>query len=130
MPVSDKIEYADMVAATMSLLKFRATELVLFHVIEAPVTSSLDNELFAESMLQYEAQFRPLSEWLSQQGYKVQIKVAAARHVVDAIVEEALSSNYSFIFMMKRRRKTTIFSKSITEQVIRRVNTPVVSVLL
>ncbi len=131
-PVSITLDHMSMMSAMLPLLNFKTTELVLLHVIEAPVTSTMDRTAFADLISDYERRLRPLADWLNQQGYRVHIKVVMARHVVDAIVEETISSSYALVFMMKRKRRSALrfFSRSITERVISRVRTPVVTVLV
>ncbi|MFW9959039.1 MAG: universal stress protein, partial [Candidatus Odinarchaeota archaeon] len=61
------------------------------------------------------------------------IKLVTARRVADAITEEASSTDYSMIFMMKRRKKKGLLgrlSKSVTESVISSVDCPVVTILV
>jgi len=53
--------------------------------------------------------------------------------VASAIADEASTSVYSLVFMMKRRKKKGFFgllSKSVTESVIRMVDCPVVTILV
>ena len=130
MPFSGDIAYSDMVAAMLPLLKFQTKALTLFHVIEAPISTPLDTEEMKDLVAAAEAKIKPLSDWLAKQGYRVQIKIAVARHVKDAIVEEAQDSRYSMLFMLKRRKRRKRLSKSVTEEVIRRVQLPVVTMLV
>ncbi|MFW9963145.1 MAG: universal stress protein [Candidatus Sifarchaeia archaeon] len=133
MPVSGQIEYSDMVAAMLPLLKFQTSHITLLHVIEAPVSTPLEPSSMEEVFREAELKVKPLQEWLNNQGYVAEIKLVTARDVSSAIAEEAGSSNYAMIFMMKRRRKKGIlglFSKSVTENVIRNVDCPVVTILV
>jgi len=114
----------------LPLLKFQTKALTLFHVIEAPISTPLDTEEMKDLVAAAEAKIKPLSDWLAKQGYRVQIKIAVARHVKDAIVEEAQDSRYSMLFMLKRRKRRKRLSKSVTEEVIRRVQLPVVTMLV
>ncbi|KXH75338.1 MAG: hypothetical protein AM326_09050 [Candidatus Thorarchaeota archaeon SMTZ-45] len=133
MPVSGQIEYSDMVAAMLPLLKFQTSHITLLHVIEAPVSTPLESEGMDEIFREAETKVQPLQDWLNKQGYIAEIKLVTARDVSSAIAEEAGTSKYSMIFMMKRRRKKGIlglFSKSVTESVIRNVDCPVVTILV
>ena len=133
MPVSEQIEYSDMVAAMLPLLKFQTTRITLLHVIEAPISTPLESEGMEVIFREAEAKVQPLQTWLNKQGYAAEIKLVTARSVASAISEEAGTSKYSMIFMMKRRRKKGIlgiFSKSVTESVIRNVDCPVVTILV
>lgn len=133
MPVSGQIEYSDMVAAMLPLLKFQTSHITLFHVIEAPVSTPLESEGMDEILRRSEVKVQPLQDWLNKQGYVAEIKIVAARNVASAIAEEASTYKYSMIFMMKRRRKKGLlgrFSRSVTENVIQHVDCPVVTILV
>ena len=133
MPVSDSIEYADMISALLPLLRFQTSHITLFHVIETPVSTPLEPKAFDTVSTEVQSKLEPLREWLVDQGYAVVSKIAIARRVSDAIIEEVNSSPYSLVFMMKRRRNKGLmrfFQKSVTEAVIRSVDCPVISVLV
>ncbi|MFW9976312.1 MAG: universal stress protein [Candidatus Thorarchaeota archaeon] len=133
MPVSGQIEYSDMVAAMLPLLKFQTNHITLLHVIEAPISTPLESSGMEEIFSDAEKKVQPLQNWLNKQGYVAEIKLVTARDVSSAIAEEAGTSKYSMIFMMKRRRKKGIlglFSKSVTENVIRNVDCPVITILV
>lgn len=133
MPISGKIEYADMIAAMLPLLRFQTTRLTLLHVIETPISTPLDTEGMSDVFKEAESRIIPIRDWLNSQGYVATIKLVTARRVPDAIAEDASSTDYSMIFMMKRRRKRGVlgfFSRSVTESVIRHVSCPVVTILV
>lgn len=133
MPISGKIEYSDMIAAMLPLLRFQTTHLTLLHVIETPISTPLGSEGMDDVFKEAENRIAPLRDWLNNQGYIATIKIVTARKVEEAIVEEAKSSEYSMVFMMKRRQKRGFFgrfSKSVTENVIRNVDLPVVTILV
>jgi nucleotide-binding universal stress UspA family protein len=130
MPFSGDIAYSEMVAAMLPLLKFQTKALTLFHVIEMPISTPLDTDDMKDLVAAAEVKIKPLSDWLSKQGYRVQTKVAVARHVKDAIIEEASDPRYSMLFMLKRRKRRKRFSKSVTEEIIGHVQLPVVTILV
>jgi nucleotide-binding universal stress UspA family protein len=133
MPISGKIEYSDMIAAMLPLLRFQTTHLTLLHVIETPISTPLGSEGMDDIFKEAENRIAPLRDWLNNQGYIATIKIVTARKVEEAITEEAKSSEYSMVFMMKRRQKKGFFgrfSKSVTENVIRNVDLPVVTILV
>ena len=133
MPISGKIEYSDMIAAMLPLLRFQTTHLTLLHVIETPISTPLDTEVMGDVFKEAESRIIPLRNWLTSQGYVATIKLVTARRVAEAIAEEASSMEYSMIFMLKRRRKQGLFgwlSKSVTEFVIRNVDCPVITILV
>ncbi|NHJ14261.1 MAG: universal stress protein [Candidatus Thorarchaeota archaeon] len=132
-PISGKIEHADLIAAMLPLLRFQTTNLTLLHVIETPISTPLGSEGMDDIFKESENKIRPIRDWLNSQGYVATIKIVTARHVEEAIAEEGGSGEYSMIFMMKRRKKKGLlgrFSKSVTEAVIRSVDCPVVTILV
>jgi nucleotide-binding universal stress UspA family protein len=133
MPISGKIEYSDMIAAMLPLLRFQTTHLTLLHVIETPISTPLGSEGMGDVFKEAESRITPIRDWFNNQGYVAAIKIVTARKVEEAIAEEANSSEYSMVFMMKRRRKKGFFgrfSKSVTEAVIRNVDCPVITILV
>lgn len=133
MPISGKMEYADMVASLLPLLKFQASKITLLHVVQAPVQTPLDAPELADIVASVNEPIENLADWLRKQNYNVDVKIITARSIVDAIVDEANTSEYSFVFMMKRRMTRGIrsfFSKSVTQHVIKHVEVPVISVLV
>ncbi|MFW9907018.1 MAG: universal stress protein [Candidatus Thorarchaeota archaeon] len=133
MPVSANLEYPDMVAALLPLLRFETSMITLFHVIETPISTPLEHAALNELRSTAEQNLAPLQNWLQNQGYKVKTKIVVARHAFEAIIEEANSSRYSLVFMMKRRKKSgyrRILHKSVTEAVINHIDCPVISVLV
>jgi nucleotide-binding universal stress UspA family protein len=133
MPISGKIEYSDLIAAMLPLLRFQATHLTLLHVIETPVSTPLGSEGMDDIFKEAENKISPIRDWLNNQGYLATIKIVTARRVADAIAEEASSADYSMVFMMKRRKSGGLlnrFSKSVTEAVIRNVDCPVITILV
>ncbi len=133
MPVSATMEYTDMISALLPLLRFQTSQITLFHVIETPVSTPLEPKAFESISKEVETLLEPLKTWLENQGYVVSSKIAVARRVSDAIIEEVSSSPYSLVFMMKRRRNKGFLGflqKSVTEEVIRSVECPVISVLI
>lgn len=133
LPVSGDIEYSDMVAAMLPLLRFRTSSLVLFHVAHLKESECESEERMSELIGTVTKNLTPLTDWLASQGYRVELKTECAEDVVSAIVKEAMRSEYSIIFMMKRRTKKGLlgrFTRSVTESVVKRVETPVVIVRL
>jgi nucleotide-binding universal stress UspA family protein len=133
MPISGMIEYSDMIAAMLPLLRFQTTQLTLLHIIETPISTPLGSEGMDDVFKEAESKIAPIRDWLNGQGYSAQIKIVTARRVADAIAEEASSIDYSMIFMMKRKKKKGLLghlSKSVTESVIRNVACPVVTILV
>ncbi len=133
LPVSGDIEYSDMVAGMLPLLRFRKSSLVLFHVIRLKQSECSREDRTSDLKEAVAKNLTPLADWLTGQGYRVELKTECAGNVVSAIVKEAMRSEYSIVFMMKRRRKRGLlgrFARSVTESVVKRIESPVVIVQL
>lgn len=131
LPVSGDIQYSDMVAAMLPLLRFRTSSLVLFHVIHLKKPECAPEDRMSELRESVTKDLTPLTDWLARQGYRVELKTECSEDIVSAIVKEAKRPDYSVVFMIKRRRKRGLlgrFAGSVTESVVKRVETPVVIV--
>jgi nucleotide-binding universal stress UspA family protein len=131
LPVSGDIQYSDMVAAMLPLLRFRTSSLVLFHVLHLKKSECAREDRMSEFREAVMKSLTPLTDWLTGQGYRVELKTECAEDVATAIVREAKRPEYSVVFMIKRRRKKGLlgrFTRSVTESVVKRVETPVVIV--
>ncbi|MBN2228660.1 MAG: universal stress protein [Candidatus Thorarchaeota archaeon] len=131
-PLSKDIQFSHFVSSILPLLKFSFPRVTLFHVVEAPVTSSLDPDDLNGILEDFEKIVKPIAASLEQQGYSVEVKTAVARSISSAIIEESVSNGYAIIFMLKRRKTGLrgLISKSITHQVVERSKIPVISVLV
>jgi len=131
-PLSKDVEFSQFVSSILPLLKFSFPKITLFHVIETPVTASLDPDDLNGILSTFEQMVRPIANLLEKQGYSVEIKTAVARSISSAILEESTSNEYGIIFMLKRRRSGLrgFFSRSITHQVVEKSKVPVISVLV
>ncbi len=131
-PLSTDVEFSEFVSSILPLLKFSFPKITLFHVIEAPITSSLDPDDLNGILESFESMVTPIAGILEKQGYSVEIKTAVARSISAAILEESTSEEYGIIFMLKRRRTGLrgFFTTSITQQVVEKSNIPVISVLV
>ena len=105
------------------LSAFKKPNIVLFHVIEVPSrTATLETEPYQEEIKRAESRLSDLSQWLTDQGLSVQVKVAVARNTADGIVEETENDGYLIVFLMKRKPKRgwrRIFTRSVSQRVVR-----------
>lgn len=132
-PISNFIDKERLIQALYILSKLENPLIVLFHVIEAPSrTVPLNSSVFQQEIKEAEEMLKKVSKWLIEQKYKTSIKVVIARNVVEGIVEEANSGNYTLTLMLKRKVKKGLkglFHKSISEAVIRSVKCLVIIIL-
>ncbi len=112
----------------------RNPQIVLLHVVEAPSrTTPLDPEAYRHELDAAEDRLRPIVEWLNQQKLEASSKVVVARSIAEAIVTEANSGGYRFVFLMKRKMPRgwrKFFQKSVTERVIREAKCLVITSLV
>ncbi|MEM2142032.1 MAG: universal stress protein [Candidatus Thorarchaeota archaeon] len=133
MPVSGDIGHERMKQALLHLMAFHSPYVTVFHVVETPIVTPLDAEGLDETIQEAKRKnVDPLADWLRNSGYQVETRIAVARNVVDAIVEEVNEGDYAFVFMFKRRKKKLRqrLTGSVTDRVIRRVDRPVVTILI
>ncbi len=134
MPLAGTVDQADMLKALLLLMTFETPRITLFHVVEAPVVMPLDADSMDEIVERAKNEkVKPIAEWLTTNGYRVETKIAVARSTADAIIEEAQSCDYTFVFIMKRRKRKgakRLMSESVTDKVIRTVKCPAVIVLV
>ena len=130
-PLANPIK-PDVLIPKLSVISERGDKIVLFHVLEAPETASLDTLEFKDEIAEAEKWLKKMKEELGQGGIDASFKVALSRNIPDAIVSEAQEGEYDIILMLKRRRTgvKSIFKKSISETVSRRVEKPVVTYLV
>jgi nucleotide-binding universal stress UspA family protein len=105
---------------------FKTPLIVLLTVIEIPSrTATLETEPYRVQISSAEKKLNDLSEWLTAQGLRVQVKVAVARNVSEGIIEETDSDGYTAVFMMKRKTKKGwrgLFTRSVSQKVVRGAN--------
>lgn len=132
-PVGTVVDRRKIAEFLSAVLTFRNPEVILFHIIEAPSrTTPMDAEAYRGEINAAEGRLRPLVEWLRQQDLAVSLRIGVARNVAEAIVTEANTGAYRFIFLMKRRAPKgwrRMFRKSVTERVIRDARSFVISSL-
>ncbi len=120
---------------TRTLLSaFPNPDIVLFHVIEVPSrTAALEPEPYRDQIQDAEKRLNEISVWLKNQDISVKSKVAIARNVAEGIITETESGGYTIIFLMKRRVRDgwrRLFSRSVSERVVRHANCLVMTVPL
>lgn len=125
-PLGEKINRERITQALHILSVFTDPLVVLFQVIEVPSrTATLEPELYRDAIRTAEARLIELAKWLSDQGIKVRTKVAVARNAAEGIIVETENEDYLIIFLMKRKTRKgwkRLFSRSISQEVVRRAN--------
>lgn len=133
-PIASFVDKEKLLSGLNALTLFRSPLIMLFHVIALPSrTSPLDISAHKEAVSAAENRLKDIAEWLKEQGCQVMVKVVLARNIVEGIVTEANSGNYSVVLMMKRKMRKglgALLQKSISERVIRSVNCLVLTTLV
>ncbi|PNV77816.1 MAG: hypothetical protein C0200_04280 [Thermoproteota archaeon] len=107
-------------------------EITLFHVIQVPITTAMDKELFSKELEEVSKWLEEMAEELAGRGLRVQTRVVMSRDVAEAIAREGEEGNHDVIFMLKRRRKSLkrVFQRSISSRVSELSRKPVVTILV
>lgn len=133
-PIASFVDKEKLLSGLNALTLFRSPLIVLFHIIALPSrTSPLDVSAHKEAVFEEEKRLKDVAEWLRKQGYQVVVKVVLARNIVEGIVTEVNSRNYSVVLMMKRKMRRSLdalLQKSVSERVIRSVNCLVLTTLV
>ena len=133
LPVSTFIDRSKLFNSLKVLATLKNPVIVLFRVVEIHQrTNPLDPDLWREDIRKSEDFLADHAEWLEREGYRVEVRVVTARSTAEGILAESNSGDYSIVLMMKRRIRggwRAIFHRSISEEVIRYANPPVLTFL-
>lgn len=81
------------------------TEIIFFHVIEFPMSTSLYPETVSTYVDEAKKKLGSLVDWARSQGFKAYLKITASRDVVEAIMTEAEELDVSIIVLQKSLKK-------------------------
>ncbi|WEU40089.1 MAG: universal stress protein [Candidatus Odinarchaeum yellowstonii] len=125
LPVSVKVN-RELLLRSFEILKgLKNLDLIVFHVLELPVTASLDISEHNQKVQELNQQLEPTIKWIEEQSFKIKSKIVVARHVSEAIVEEANSGNYDLVVLLKReppKGVRRLFYRSHTDYVTGKLN--------
>ncbi|MHA1754515.1 MAG: universal stress protein [Candidatus Odinarchaeia archaeon] len=127
-PIDLEIEKDVLVKGLALISKLKKPVITLLHIIELPVTASLDIREHHSKVEEIELKVKPMVEWLKGQSFEVNYKIAVARYITSGIVEEANSGDYDLVILTKRKPPKGIrrlFYRSHTDKVTGSVNCPV-----
>jgi nucleotide-binding universal stress UspA family protein len=107
-------------------------EITLFHVIQVPITTAMDRELFSKELEEANKWLEEMAKELMDKGLNVRTRVVMSRDIAEAIAREGEEENHDVIFMLKRRRKSLkrIFQRSISSKVSELSRKPVITLLV
>lgn len=131
-PMSEEFAKSEMVEGLLPLLKFHASNLVLFRVVRVPGDDAERDRETQNHIERARQEIETMGAWLREQGYRVETRVVASQDVPGAIIREAMVPGYTLVILIRRRRKKGIlswFSRSgMTNRIVSNVEIPVVSV--
>lgn len=130
-PLYRKIDldaFLQMIVAVLS----RGDEITLFHVIQVPITTAMDKELFSKEIEEANKWLEEMAKELASRGLKAQTRVVMSRDIAEAIAREGEEGNHDVIFMLKRKRKSLrkVFQRSISSRVSELSRKPVITILV
>lgn len=99
------------------------TQITFLHVVRFPLSASLYPELVSPLLDEGRRRFSELVEWAEAQGFSAELRVVAARDVVETILEEAEALDCELIVVQKsskslRERIVTPFYRTTSEKLI------------
>ncbi|MEM2110168.1 MAG: universal stress protein [Candidatus Odinarchaeota archaeon] len=127
LPLSTKFNKELLLKAFEILKGLRNPDLTAIHVLELPVTASLDITQHEKKVQEIKNSLEPVVNWIREQSFNIDTKIVVARHISEAIVEEANSGDYDLIVLTKReppKGLRRIFYKSHSDYVTGKVNCP------
>jgi len=105
--------------------------LTILHVLRIPYSSSMYPEVIGPMLEEKRREFRELVDWIRNQGIDVELVVVGARDIVEAILDEAETRDYSLIILQKTvkslgERIVSPFYRTTSERMIKLSKIPVV----
>ncbi len=99
-------DYLNLKALAQLLEYFHGdVEIIFFHVIEFPQSTSLYPETVTQYVEDTGKKFRSLVEWADSQGVGANLRVVASRDVVESILSEAERIDADLIVLQKTLKK-------------------------
>ncbi len=127
LPITLKVNRELLLKGFEILKGLKNPDLTVFHVLELPVTASLDISEHDKKIKELKQQLIPTIKWIEEQTFKINSKIVVARHISEAIVEEANSGDYDLVILSKRappKGLKRIFHRSHSDYVTGKINCP------
>ena len=125
-PVGSAVSKKRITEALHLFSVFKNPLIVLFTIVEVPSrTATLETEPYRLQIEHAKKRLNDLSQWLTAQDLKVEVKVAVARNIAEGIIDETESDGYTAVFMMKRKTAKgfrSLFTRSVSQKVVRGAN--------
>ncbi|HIQ13801.1 MAG TPA: universal stress protein [Thermoprotei archaeon] len=101
--------------------------ITLFTVVQLPVTTSLEQEDIIELPVieEYKQKLEEISTMLKAIGFTVIEKLAFARDIVEAILNEVQENPYDMIILVKRRNLPRFIGRSVSRSLLPKIHKPI-----
>ena len=105
----------------------KEVDITLFTVVTLPITTSLEQEEVIELPVveEHKKKLEEVSTLLQGIGFRVVEKIAFARDIVEAIINEALENPYDMIILVKRRNLPRFIGRSVSRSLLPKINKPI-----
>lgn len=101
--------------------------ITIFTVVQLPITTSLEQEEVIELPIieEYKKKLEEISTLLRAIGFTVIEKLAFARDIVEAIINEAQENPYDMIILVKRRNLPRFIGRSVSRSLLPKIYRPI-----
>ena len=126
-PVSLEFDKSTLVKGLSIISKLREPSITVLHIIDLPVTSTLDVEMHKQKIEAAEKALKPLVDWIKSQSLEVNLKVDLARSITDGVIEETNQGDYDILILTKKKPPKgfkRLFYRSHTDSITGEVNCP------
>lgn len=132
-PLGQNVNKANLIRSLQLFSGIVGARIVLLHVVALPQTVTIDPAALSSFRENAENRFRDVVQWLREQDFAAELKVAGARSIVDGIVEEAESGEYKMIIIQKTKKRGlskigNVIRRSTSERLLSLTSTPLLIV--
>ncbi len=105
----------------------KEVDITLFTVVTLPITTSLEQEEIVDLPVveEHKKKLEEVSTLLQGIGFRVIEKLAFARDIVEAIINEALENPYDMIILVKRRNLPRFIGRSVSRSLLPKIHKPI-----
>jgi len=105
----------------------KEVDITLFTVVTLPITTSLEQDEIVDLPMveEHKKKLEEISTLLQGIGFRVIEKLAFARDIVEAIINEALENPYDMIILVKRRNLPRFIGRSVSRSLLPKIHKPI-----